>query len=140
MEKYYENIPFEDLYRVKGESGLFILCIPVNKSGMCGVISLSDIDSDVAKEKWVKSDKMFCLADYLAITYQGHGNLELSDIFNNIYNFGFDRLKEMCIDEILDVLVPEYDEEKFKSYHAMSILTWYEEINNKFEEIENGVS
>jgi hypothetical protein len=65
------------------------------------------------------------------ITLAGHKNLDIVDVFENM-----SKVKEKIetIGDIIDLMaiaVPNYDETKFKPYHMVKIVTWFNILTNE---------
>lgn len=70
------------------------------------------------------------------------GTITIGEAFDNLQkhcdNKPFDISDHnICINvpEILDIICPEHDTDKFKPYHAKKIIGWYNEIINAMENI-----
>ena len=131
-----EKIKFQELFRVKGKEGLFLLRSEVNKAGLCNVLSFKDFQTNFT----VRAESMICLGQLIFTTYSGHADIGLNVVFNNLEahikaakNFDFEKCDR---EKLLPVLVPEYGEDKFKKYHVEWVLMWYKLITNKYTELE----
>jgi len=126
-EKFSDSIDFNRLFRVKGHKGLYYLISIPNKAGMCGF-------QEFLGEKRFTTHKRD--AELLAaFTFKkGDGdNLTLGQVFDNLHEHPEDHLKSLTEEELMDIMVPGYDPETFKPYHAAKVIAWYSEVNAKVE-------
>ena len=118
------QINFDQLFRVKGHQGLFTLRSSASKSGLIAVIGFMDYNN----KRTVKTDQLECLGNLVFTTYAGHDDLKIGDVFNNI--------QKLNGDADMSDMVPNYDENYFKPYHARKVKMWYKIINDKLKEVE----
>lgn len=131
-----KKIKFEDLFRVKGKQGLWALRSKVNSAGLCGVLKFDDFET----VSTVKAMDMICLGQLVFTTYAGNKNLGMVEAFNNLEkhiaatkDFDFEKADRK---ELLPVIIPEFDEDKFKEYHVEWVLMWYKIITKRYNQLE----
>ncbi len=124
-----DQLDFNQLFRVKGKQGLFVIGSTVNKSKMIRVASFLDFKTGTI----VNVNKLICLNDYKFLTIRGE-HLSLVDVFNNYQKYLDGGYKEGDkAEKIMSIMVPNYDPEYFKAYHVNTILKWYQEILTKMQ-------
>ena len=128
-EKYSESIDFNKVCRIKGKPGLWTPATQVNKAKMLGMRDLFDI----TKHLTCKETDLICLGHFAF--YKNDGSVvKISVLIDNLQAFedqyGVDELsvKELATDSLMKVMLPDYDEDKFKGYHAEWVLKWYRVI------------
>ena len=128
VERFGDQINFNELFRVKGKKGLFCTASTVHKSGMIRMSGFLDYKSTVV----VNQDKLICLGHILYSTELGVEAVNLNDVFSNLFEF-----YEKSPEDVpgLAVFVPNYDPNEFKERHAFQILGWFNEFLTKMEEI-----
>lgn len=132
-----DEINFMELFRCNGKRGLFCLRGQVNKAGMVNIMGFLDYNRTAT----VKAKDLTCLGSLVFHTYAGHDDLRMSDVFNNLFDYCHEEgnekdINKLFIDDLIPIMVPNYDEDKFKRYHAEMVLNWYKEIFNKLSEIK----
>lgn len=122
LEDVIDMADFNKIFKITGVSGLWVgLRVGKNKN----LVILQKFGS---KCKCTFSANLLqCLGKKQFITLAGHENLNILQVFTNIEAGGKD----------LDELVPNYDDEQFKDYHAKKLFEWYDILikNNKNVEI-----
>lgn len=134
-----DEINFTELFRLKGKRGLFTLRSQVNKAGMVAVIGFRDYN----RKFTVKADDLICLGQLTFQREAGFEDLRMNDVFNNLFDYCHEGqveakdINKLMLDDLIDIMVPNYDPDKFKRYHAETVLSWYKEVFNKLKSIEN---
>ena len=133
-----DEIDFMQLFRCKGKKGLFTLRSQVNKAGIVGIIGFMDYN----RKFTVKANDLICLGQLSFQREAGFEDLRMNDVFNNLFDYcnpkgGLEKdINKLFIDNLIDVMVPNYDPDKFKRYHAEMVWNWYKEVFNKLKEME----
>ena len=125
-----EQLEFNQLFRVKGKQGLFVLASLVNKSGMVGVFSF--LDSRI--KYTVKVSDLVCLGNLMFSDNQSD-TIPISQVFVNYENYIKDGKTPSSDKELMNALVPNYDPEKFKMYHAVQVVKWFDDVVKKVNTI-----
>lgn len=133
-----DQINFMELFRCNGKRGLFTLRSQVNKAGMVNIMGFLDFN----RTHTVKALDLTCLGRLVFNTYAGHEDLIMSDVFNNLFDYCHEEgnekdINKLFLDDLIQVMVPNFDEDKFKRYHAEMVLNWYKEVFNKLKAIES---
>ena len=122
-EEVLKALDFNSLFRVKELEGVYTLGSKVNKSGMIKVAEfLNGSNNKIVHAKRLQSlgSKVFFTNDNKKLT--------MNDVFVNIANFTKDN---EIVNVPLEVMVPDYDHDLFKTYEAEKILSWYESITDR---------
>ncbi len=134
-----DMIDFSRLFRVKEIQGIWI---PSSKAHKSGMISVTSFKSENIK-KVVKRDSLIPLISYNFLTLDNDvvGEtivLTIHEVFNNLNNhfIDVDIDSSKHIRKLMGVMVPNYDPNYFKEYHAKQVLKWYHIIKNKIINIE----
>lgn len=125
-----ERIAFNELYRVKGHSGLFVLITPPNKSKMICVGSFTK-----NKKVTVPVSKLIRLDQYVFNKLDGD-KIHIKEVFDNLDQYTHEVLQKLSHETLMETMVPEYDPEFFKPHHALLVLGWFCEIKIKIESFE----
>jgi hypothetical protein len=126
VETLGSTIEFRDLFRVKGKKGLFS---PASKPTKSGLVHMVEFLGDQRCTVHVRD--LECL-DRLVFFKSDNSTIKISEVFDNIA--AYDGFKELnFIVEKMAVMVPGYDPEKFKPYHAERVYEWYNEIVSKLD-------
>lgn len=121
---------FNNMYRVKGVQGLVSVIhhTPGHKMAI-----VSGIYSKGRRS--VSVDKMVRLGDGEFKTTKSTV-LKMTDVFNNLMNYvthaedyGFENV---TIEELMSIMVPNFDKDQFKLYKAKEVLGWYIEVTTKY--------
>ncbi len=121
-----DEINFYELFRVKSKKGLYCLNSKVNQAGMVNMMGFLDM----SKKFTVHNSNLICLGQLVFNTYAGNDDININQVFNNLFDkFGEAEVKEYQLAD----LVPNYDEDKFKDYHAKQVVEWYNEIVSKLK-------
>lgn len=125
-----QQFNFKEIYRVRGVAGLFFPRSRVNVSGMVAMGGFLQPDIGVT----VKANQIVCLDWYDFITTEEHERggfnvIKMNQVFDNIFNYikesNDDKLEKVTIEQLMDIMVPLYDQHQFKDYHAKQIKGWY---------------
>lgn len=122
--KLSEIIDLHPLYRVKGDSRIHYILSQPNASGMVGMRPWAGGPS-----RPVHVSSLTSIAQN-SVFKDGGESIPLSEVLDNLFEkFGddIDKLKKYRGD-IRNVMCPNFDEDKFQTYHAERIIKWYEEI------------
>ena len=135
MTETKEIIDFNSLFRCKGTQKLWIINSQVGKSGMVSIREFLNFDNT----KVVNAKQLVCLGGYKFFTLECEV-ISIAEVFNNLNNHfkGMDINSDRHFDELMSVMLPNYDPDEFKKYHAVLVLKWYKELKHKLEEIDNG--
>ena len=121
-------LDFNNIFRIKGKRGLFSINSNVNKSGLINMVSFLNF-----KEKYtVRVGNLVRLGDLKFSLIDGN-KLLMSDVFNNYEKCLSERTAPRIGSELMEILVPNYDPDEFKDYHAKQVVKWYDEIQIKME-------
>lgn len=128
-----EQFNFKEIFRIKGEAGLFNPRSQVNKAGLVNMGGFLN----PAVNKTTHKDNLVCLDWYDFITTEqidkddvdaGYKVLKLTHVFDNIFNYadktGAD-ISKLDIKQFMLLAVPNYDGQQFKDYHAKLVRKWY---------------
>ena len=127
-ERFADQFNFNELFRIKGKKGLFILGSKVHKSGMVRMIGFLDHK----KTAVVSESKLVPLSSISFKTELGFEDVGVSDVFSNLYEF-FEETPEETPQ--LSDFIPNYDPNSFKEHNALTLIEWFNEIITKIEEI-----
>ena len=128
-----EQFNFKELFRIKGEAGIFNPRSQVNKAGMVAMGGFLQ----PAVKKTTHKDNLICLDWYDFITTEpidkdnvdaGFKVLKLTHVFDNIFNYVDTTdadISKLDIKQFMSLAVPNYDEFQFKDYHAKLVRKWY---------------
>lgn len=126
-ETWADTINFKHLFRVKGKKVLFFPIGEASKDGICPMYEFLGKERCSAKLKDLERLHNFYF--HLANGEKIH----ISQVFDNLHDKYGDNLDLKLTEEMMEVMVPGYDREAFKSYHAEKVLTWYLEIKGKIK-------
>lgn len=121
---------FNNMYRVKGVQGLVSVIhhTPGHKMAI-----VSGIYSKGRRS--VSVDKMVRLGSQ-SFFNKNWNVLKMPEVFNNLMNYvthsedyGFENI---TIEELMPIMVPDYDSSTFKLYKAKEVLGWYIEVTTKY--------
>ena len=123
---------FDNVYSVTGFPFLWVPITGANKSGMVRIAEVLKPDN----QKTVHRDKLVRLSNYTFLTLDNGLRLSISEVFNNLNNH-FDNAEPKTLDQeqLMSVMVPNYDPFEFKGYHAKKVIVWYQEIANKLNDL-----
>ena len=126
IESLSEVVNIEIMYRIKGKQGLFMPNSMPNKSGLISMVRFMSIERITVSKSLLEG-----LGGTLIYKDSGK-TITLSDAFDNLQkHFDNEPTGELTVDskdELMDVICPDYDKDKFKGYHAKKIIQWYNEI------------
>lgn len=123
-----EGINFDIIYRVKGKKNLFMpLVKKATKSGMISLIEVG-VDNSIT----VNKDKCDCLGEY--VFYKNDSTkIKMGQVFDNLEKCTLEELGKKNDAELMDIMCPNYDAERFKNYHGELVMGWYFEIKEKID-------
>lgn len=128
-------INFKHLYRIKGKQGIYFSDLPATKSRLFPCVKFSDGEVKCM----AKGDDMVCLGKYVFTTECGHEDINMQQVFNNISewqkNGGESNLTKVKVEDLMPIMVPNFDDDKFKDYHAKLVIMWYAEVSVMFDKI-----
>lgn len=138
-----DMINFKSLYKIKGIPNIWTARTGhLSKSGMVDMIEYMRPEN--TKRVHAKKE-LICLANWWFDTKEMEEitiknvvterikKLHISAVFNNL-NAHFIDVDVDCskhVEELMSVMVPNYDEHEFKPYHVKKVILWYNEIKNK---------
>lgn len=137
-----EMFDFNNMFRVKGKSGLVSVVSHKKGSKICVVC-------DIYTQKSTRSEKinnMVCLGSSLYLNNNGE-YIGLTEVFNHLMHYVTNSedyaFEKVSVDELMPLMVPDFDENEFKLYHAKQVLGWYIEVTLKYsalidEKVEAG--
>jgi hypothetical protein len=119
-----EALDFNQIFRVKGRQGLFLARANPSKSGIWPVVNFNDNKI----KHYAKISDCVVLGQLVFKTLVGHEDLKIIDVFKHI-------LKAENAILGMDLMVPEFDEDHFKPYHADQVAKFWHEIELKINNI-----
>lgn len=137
-----EQFEFNNMFRVKGKSGLVSLISHQQGSKMCTVIGIYEANT----KRLEKVDNMVCLGEFEFFKLS-RDKIKMSDVFTNLSNYAIKSddyaFENITIEELMSWMVPDYDPYEFKLYNAKQVLGWYIEVTLKYsalvdEKVESG--
>lgn len=121
----------------KGRNLLYQYNGAINKSGMTAVAKLVPGEP---KTEFVLARNIIPLKKLEFIKLMGHGEpLNVADILNNVHD-NWDVISHGDITDVRQVMhliLPNYDEDEFKDYHAVTVVSWYQQLINLEEQKNN---
>jgi hypothetical protein len=136
-----EMFDFDNMFRVKGKQGLVSV---VSHSQGSKMAIVCDIYSKGRRA--VSVDKMVRLGAQSFFTNKG-AVLKMTDVFNNLMtyvttseDYGFEKVS---VEDLMPIMVPNYDKDQFKLHKATEVLGWYIEVTTKYsalidQKVEDG--
>lgn len=128
--RFFDQINFSELFRVKGKQGIYTIRSGVSKSNMVAVICFLDFD----KKYTVKVADLVCLGNLEFKTEMGFDSLNIADVFNNLYEFFKETPEET---PTLKDFVPNFDHYEFKERHALQVMKWFNELITKLDKLDD---
>jgi hypothetical protein len=119
-----EALDFNQIFRVKGRQGLFLARANPSKSGIWPVVNFNDNKI----KHYAKISDCVVLGQLVFKTLVGHEDLKIIDVFKNVL-----KTKKAALD--MSLMVPEYDCDEFKNYHADQVAKFWSEIELKINNI-----
>ncbi|MGB0881866.1 MAG: hypothetical protein ACPGSO_02855 [Vicingaceae bacterium] len=116
-----DSLKFENLYRCKEKKGVFLLRGRPSKNGMVGIQRFMN----ASENHIVHVRNLVMFSDYVFITEEGHDNLSMVEVFNNLDSGAKD----------MEEAVPNYDHDEFKPSHFQLVKLFFEEIRSKINEL-----
>lgn len=126
-QTFGQTIDFSHFYRVIGTKELMWPATKMNKSKM---VIMSEFLGPKKVTTHVRN--LQCLDDF--VFYKSNGEkIKMENVFDNLnYKFGED-LELKYSKEMMEIMVPDYDPDKFKMSHGEKVLGWYLEIRSKIK-------
>lgn len=126
IESLSEVVNIEIMYRIKGKQGLFMPVSKPNSSGLLRMVRFMSREAHTVNKSLLEG-----LGGTLI--YKDNGKtITLSNAFDNLQkHFDNEPTGELTVDskdELMDIICPDYDKDRFKGYHAKKIIMWYNEI------------
>ena len=143
--KSFEGIfDYNNIFRIGGHPGLWALRGMFNKGNIANFINMSD----PSVNKFAHARDLTCLGD-LGFTYLEDNeddpkikdvkHLTIDQVFNNLEE-GIKKGSQMAenINKedypiVMALMVPDYDPQAFKDYHAKRAISWFKELSANFE-------
>ena len=138
-----EMFDFNNMFRVKGKAGLVSVVSHTQGHKMAIVC---DIYSKGRRA--VSVDKMVRLGSQSFFTTKSlEPIVKLTDVFNNLMtyvttseDYGFEKVS---VEDLMPIMVPNYDKDQFKLHKATEVLGWYIEVTTKYsalidQKVEDG--
>lgn len=128
VERLSESIDTNVLFLIKGHPGFYTARTKPNKSNLVKLVRFMDDETHWVKVKTLQrlSGSLIYKADNTAIT--------IEKAFDNLQEYFDNRPAPSIYLEqpagIMHFICPGHDREQFKSYHAVRIIRWYNEIVN----------
>ena len=126
-----DQFDFNNMFRVKGKSGLVSLISHKKGSKTCVVCGIYEKNSARSES----TDKMECLGGYKFVKLD-HTDIGFTEVFNNMMqyvttseDYGFEKI---TVEELMPWMVPDFDPYWFKLRHAEKVLSYYLEITLKY--------
>ena len=127
-ETFGSSIDFKSIYRIKGKQGLFTQNSNVNKSKLVNMAAFLN-----PKEKHtVKTAKLVCLGDFV-FHKEDNTTISMAEVFDNINDWEKGSDETATKEHMMEIMVPNYDTDRFKDYHAVKVLQWYRIIKGKID-------
>jgi len=134
-------IDYREMWWILGRDGVYNACSEMSKGGM--VVMQEFLDADSRKRSYHK-DFLVRFSDLVFIQNEiGDDSepkkLRMADVFTNIDN-NFVTVDEMFVPigqedpDVLEILVPDYNPNKFKMGHAKRVWQWFNIIKEKVTE------
>lgn len=135
IEWLSKSIDIEVMYRIKGKQGIFM---PVSKPNKSGMIRMVRFMLDEA----YTVNKFYLQGLSGSVIYKDNGEtISLLDAFDNLQkhfkNQSTGDLHLESKEDIMRIICPGFDENRFKDYHAKKIVTWYNEIISAINKASN---
>lgn len=121
------SIDFDQLFRVKGHKRLYF---PITKPQKNGVLILQEFLREHRVTIHIREIQRLGGTVFFLNTGE---TIELPAVFDNLYTKSIDELLPLTIPKLMDVMVPDYDPDRFKEYHAKKVIEWYLEIKTKID-------
>lgn len=129
-----ELFNFNTMFRVKGKEGLVSLVS--HKQGakiavVCGIYNHSSKRSERTKN-------LICLGG-LEFIKKDKSTLKMSDVFTNLSSYTVNSddygFEQITVEELMPIMVPDFDDKKFTVKHANQVLGWYIEVIIKYSAV-----
>jgi len=115
----FELLSYNNLFFIKGKKGVFNLVSKPNKSGMIGIRRFMSPQVTSAK-----TTDLICLGGFVFFKTNG-SCIKIKEVFSNIEE-NIKAIEEAeNIVNAMPLIVPDYDPDKFKKYHAEEVLRAY---------------
>jgi len=131
--RFGDQINFKELYRIKGEKGLFCKGAKEHKSGMILMLKFFS-----PKKKMTPKRNIICLDGIRYQTEMGFNDVTVSEVFSNLLEFYEGEVFEADNKAVptLGVFVPNYDPNEFKEKQAIQVLEWFDEVITKMSQLD----
>ena len=119
-----ETIEMNMLFRIKGKQGIFTPLINPNKAGMIRMERFMSTEAYTVHRLTLKA------LSGLVIYGDNGDTIALPEAFDNLREFFDNEIISGGWDnpEMLLIICPNYDKDRFKNHHAKKIINWYNEI------------
>jgi len=112
---------FGSLYRIKGRRGLFNKRKQIHRHDMVPMVMFGEPSQTCV----VPVGSLVQLSSYIFVTYAGHKDLKMQDVFHNLNEYFKTTNGIPKIYDLMQIMVPEFDEDKFLESHAQMVFDWY---------------
>jgi hypothetical protein len=112
---------FDLLFRIRGKKGLFNKRKKMHRQGIVPMVMFGD----VSKTCVVNEKSLVPLSSHVFITYAGHENLKMKDVFHNLNEYFKTTNSIPKIYDLMKIMVPEFDEDHFFESDAERVFAWY---------------
>jgi len=123
---WVDTLDFKQLFTIKGyKDNIYTICTKPNKSGM---ILMEEFLT--TKRGWHSKKYLISLNSYTF--YQNSGKeLNIRQVFTNIEN-NTQAIEKKEDKKAMELIVPGYDPNKFKDYHAERVCYWFALIKTPY--------
>jgi len=140
-----EIFDFNNLFRAKGKKGLYFLRSQVNKAGLVAIEGFLDSGN----KQTVKAINLVCLGHLHFETLEqvfdekdnpaGFRKLSMAEVMTNFNDYvggtTQEEYEKESDEDLMYALVPNFNPDEFKDYHAKQVLLWYKEITSKIKKV-----
>lgn len=125
-ETWVDTLDFNQLFTIKGfKDNIYTVCTKTNKSGM---ILMEEFLT--TNRKWHKRTNLNCL-NWLTFYQETGEEIGIREVFNNIEK-NTKEIEKKDDKEAMALIVPGYDPNKFKPYHAEKVCYWFALIKTPY--------
>lgn len=148
-----ENINYKDLFLVKGKPGIYISSSRgPSKQNMVGLRLWDEIFNPSARVSYYKMQDLTNLGSVVFYAQEEvkdakgkkqivRKTLSIKDVFVNFSNFEDTMSDDIGIEDLdtnnpdtlanlMEIAVPNYDPDEFKSYHLKKVVKWYKKVKD----------